>query len=266
MVKASVVICTMGTPTRVLECLKKQTFQDFEVIIASEKGIVRAMNCALDKANGEIFVRIDDDVEIPEKWLEELLKPFADKFVVGVTGPTFVPKERRKNRDSIRIWEKPNKFLRWLQDNKDFPPAKIYKCGMVSYHSNYKERFPNYEFEFECDHLEGTNWAMRTQLIRNAFGFDEKFDGVAEWFDTDVEQKILKQGLGGNYLLYTSRAYLWHMLDFTENYNDRFDGWGRIKNWIRFHKRHSKFHWKMVVYLIVWSAYFIQQRFKCKSR
>ena len=262
-VTASVVICTMGTPTRVLECLKKQTFQDFEVIIASEKGIVNAMNKALEKAKGEIFIRVDDDVDIPPQWLEQILKPLSNKFVAGVTGPTFVPEEMRANRDSIRIWEKPNKFLRWLHDNQDFPPAKIYKCGSVSYHSNYKERFPNYEFEFECDHLEGTNWAMRTQLIKNVFGFDPKFDGVAEWFDTDVEQKIIKQGY---YLIYNSKAYLYHLLEKGEHYNDRFDGIGRIKNWLRFHIRHSKFHWKMVVFLIVWIGYFIGKGLKCKCR
>lgn len=251
---ASVIICTLGTPTRVLDCLKKQTFQDFEVIIASEKGIVKAMNCALAKAKGEIFIRVDDDVDIPPQWLKEILSPFYDLNVAGVTGPTFVPKKLRKNRDSIRIWEYPNRFLRWLQDDRECAPAAIYKCGMVSYDSNYDERFDKPDFWMPCDHLEGTNWAMRTKLIRNEGGFDEKFDGVAEWFDTDIEMKIKKQGY---LLMYNSGAYLYHLLEFTENYNDRFDGWGRIKNFIRFHARHSKFHGKMVVFLIVWIGYFI---------
>ena len=256
---ATVVICTMGEPKMVLECLNAQTFKDFEVIVACEKGIVNAMNLALGRARGEIFVRVDDDVSIPPRWLENLIKPFSEPTVAGVTGPTYVPIERRKNRDSIRIWEKPNWFLRWLTGCGKFNPAGIYKCGMVSYDSNYAERFKNNEPESQPDHLEGTNWAMRTDLIRKVGGFDPKFDGVSEWFDTDVEFKIKKLGYA---LRYCPKAYLWHWLEFSENYNERFDGVGRIKNWLRFHYRHSKFHSKMVVFLIVWVGYFILRRFK----
>lgn len=262
---ASVVICTMGTPTRVLECLKKQTFQDFEVIIASEKGIVNAMNCALARAKGEFFIRVDDDVDIPEQWLKEILRPFYDPVFAGVTGPTFVPIERRKNRDSITIWEHPNIFLKWLTGCSKLNLGGIYKCGMVSYDSNYKERFHpgalngSFMWMDDPDHLEGTNWAMRTELIRHVLGFDPKFDGVAEWFDTDVEQKIKKLGYR---LYYNPKAYLYHLLEKGEHYNDRFDGIGRIKNWLRFHIRHSKFHWKMIIFLIVWIGYFIGKGFK----
>lgn len=251
---ASIIILTTKHPTKVLECLHNQTFKHFEVIIADEPGIVNAMNSALKKAKGKIFVRIDDDVQLPENWLEELMIPFADKGVAGVTGPTFVPEYRRKNRDSIRIWEKPNWFLKWMADGCHFMPAGIYRCGMVSYDSNYEERF-DYDLSYEPDHLEGTNWAMRTDLIKKVGGFDTSFDGVSEWFDTDVEQKIKKMGYT---LHYNQKAYLYHMLEFTEHYNDRFDGWGRIKNFIRYHRRHSKFHPKMVIYLIVWGLYFLK--------
>lgn|SRR3990167_3107130 len=253
---ASVIILTMGKPLKVLQCLENQTFKDFEVIIASEKGIVPAMNAALARAKGEIFVRVDDDVSIPGGWLEELMKPFLDPRVAGVTGPTFVPWERRTYRDSIRIWENPNWFLRWLTDGMKFNPAGIYRCGMASYDSNYAERFyPNMPMS-EPEHLEGTNWAMRTELIRQVGGFDPVFDGVAEWFDTDVEQKIKKLG----YILrYNPKAHLVHLLEIGDNFNERFEGLGRMDNWLRFHRRHSKFHWKMIIYLILWGLYFLKK-------
>ncbi len=264
---ASVIICTMGTPTKVLKDLENQTFKDFEVIIASEEGIVTAMNAALDKAKGKIFVRIDDDVQLPQNWLKELIAPFhmynAYK-VGGTTGPTFVPNERRKFRDSIRLAENPGWFLKWLYDGGEFNPGGIRKCGCVSYDSNYEERFNENNWARvmwrEPDYLEGTNWAMQTELIRRVGGFDPAFDGVCEWFDTDAEQKIKKLGYR---LVYNPRAYLYHLLQFTEHYNDRFDGGGRIKNWIQYHRRHSRFHYKMLIYLAVWVAYFISVRFKC---
>ena len=258
MVAVSVVILTLGDAPKVVECLQNQTYQNFEIIFAKEKGCAYALNCALDRAKGDICVRLDDDVEMPRQWLEALIRPFDDPMVAGCTGPTFVPKELRENRDSIRWAENPHWFLKWLYDGGKFKPGGIYKCGNVSYDSNYQERFLGAEI-FEPDHLEGTNWAMRTELIRKVGGFDPKFDGVSEWVDTDVEQKIKKLGYS---LRYNTVAYLWHLLGKGDHYSERFEGFGRIKNWLRYHLRHSKFHPKMVVFLMLWSLYFVSRHFR----
>lgn len=258
----SVVILTKDFPENVVQCLKRQTYQDFEMLIASEKGIVRAMNSALLRAKGDIFVRIDDDVLMPDHWLENLVSLFKkDTMIAGVTGPTFVPKELRRNRDSIRFAENPKGILKWLYDNNEFNPAGIRKCGCVSYDSNYQERFEgkNLDAVQIADHLEGTNWAMRTELIRQVGGFDPKFDGVAEWFDTDVEAKVKK--LGPYLLVYNRRAYLYHMLNKGSHFSERFNGFGRIKNFLRYHIRHSRFNWKMIPYLIIWSGYLLCKKF-----
>ena len=253
----SVVILSMSPPQYVLDCLEGQSYKDFEIIVASEKGIVKAMNKALEKAKGDILVRIDDDVDLPCRWLEELVTPLlSDPMLAGSTGPTFVPQDLRDNRDSIRWAEKPNWFLRWLYDNGEFNPGGIRKCGCVSYDSNFMERFKSWEL-FEPDHLEGTNWAMRTQLIRAVGGFDSVFDGVSEWFDTDVEAKIKKLG---HRLIYNPRAYMYHLLKKGDQFHERFEGFSRMDNWLLYHHRHSKFHWKMIVYLIVWGGYFIWKR------
>jgi GT2 family glycosyltransferase len=258
---ASVVILSQNPPDSLISQLNDQTFQDFEIIIASDRGIVQAMNRALDRAKGEIFVRIDDDVELPKKWLEELLRPFKDHSrICGVTGPTFVPKERRQNRDSIRIAEKPGKFLKWMFDNGRYNPGGIYKCGSVSYDSNYEERCIVSD-GWETQHLEGTNWAMKTALIKAVGGFDEKFDGVCEWYDTDVEQKVLKSFKTMEYkLLYNPNAHLYHLLEKGQHHSERFEMWGRIKNWLRFHRRHSKFHPKMLIWLAMMIGYGIWKR------
>lgn len=266
---ASVVILSTGQAPKVMECLKKQTFQDFEIIFANDRGIVRAMNKALTVAKGEIIVRIDDDVEMPERWLGKLLRQFENPYVVGTTGPTFVKPELRKNRDSIRYAENPKGVLRWLYDGNKFKPGGIRKSGCVSYDSNYKERIYSksgwwWGYYYKCDHLEGTNWAMRKELIFQVGGFDEDFDGVAEWFDTDVEQKVLK--LDKIYMLaYNPDAYLYHNLEKGEHYNDRFEGFGRIKNFIRFHWRHGRQRFlniKFYIYLIVWGGYFVCSRYR----
>lgn len=260
----SVVILTLGDAPNVVRCLEKQTFQDFEIIFARENGIVYAMNKALEAARGEIFVRVDDDVEMPETWLEELLLPFEDPAVAGATGPTFIPKERRKYRDSIRYAENPGWFLRWLYDNNEFNPGGIRKCGCVSYDSNFQERFKGVEMSVyrQADYLEGTNWAMRTKLIRGySGGFDPKFDGVAEWFDTDVEAKVKKLGYR---FIYNPKAYLFHLLGMGPAFDERFQGFGRIKNFLRYHWRHGRRRFlnvKLYLYLMIWGGYFVWKRF-----
>lgn len=272
----TVVILSLNPPKGLLEDLENQSFKDFEILVASEKGIVNAMNKALDRAKGEIFVRIDDDVHLPKDWLQELIQPFNDPNVAGVTGPTFVRPELRKNRDSIRWAENPKGILRWLYDGNKFKPGGIRECGVVSYDSNYRERFGLRHFvkRFYPDHLEGTNWAMRTSLIRAVGGFDPKFDGVAEWFDSDVEAKILKRNwfnghmIGRPLLVYNSWAFLYHNLGFGGHHSERFEGFGRIKNFLRYHWRHARWRFlklKFYVFLIIWGGYFVWKFFQ-KSR
>lgn len=253
----SVVILSQDPPARLLRDLCKQTYRDFEILIATEKGIVNAMNIALNKAKGDIFVRIDDDVDLPPRWLEELVAPFRNPKVAGATGPTFVPLMLRDNRDSIRIANKPGRFLRWLFDNDPFAFAKIYKCGSVSYGSNFIDKMNR--DQDKIDHLEGTNWAMRTALIRQVGGFDPAFDGVAEWFDDDVVFKIRKLGYK---LMYNPNACLWHLLGKSANFGDRFEGWSRIRNWLRFHWRHSEFHPKMIIWLGMMIGYTIWKKYR----
>jgi GT2 family glycosyltransferase len=175
--------------------------------------------------------------------------------MAGVTGPTYVPWILREKRDSLKAAEKPNWFLRWMFDNNPYAPAKIYKCGSVSYGSNFLEKLTS--DDYVIDHLEGTNWAMRTELIRRVGGFDPKFDGVAEWFDSDVVFKIKKLGYR---IVYHKNAAVWHMVGKGEHYEERYHGWGRMKNWLRFHWRHSRFHPKMVIWFSMMGGYFVWQQ------
>ena len=98
---------------------------------------------------------------------------------------------------------------------------------------------------------------MRTELIREVGGFDPEFDGVCEWYDDDVVFKVKKLGYK---LVYRRKAYLWHMVGKGSHFNERFEGWSRLKNWLRFHTRHSKFHPKMIVWFLMMVAYLTLKR------
>jgi len=58
---------------------------------AVNRGIPYARNLALNAAEGDILVFLDDDCKIHLRWLENLLKPFKDDSVVGVQGGVTVP-------------------------------------------------------------------------------------------------------------------------------------------------------------------------------
>jgi GT2 family glycosyltransferase len=105
--------------------------------------------------------------------------------------------------------------------------------------------------------LEGTNWAMRTDLIKQVGGFDLAFDGVAEWYDDDVVFKVKKLGYK---LEYNPHAFLYHMPQRGSHYSERVKDFGRIKNWLRFHKRHSRFHPKMIIWFFLMLGYVIWKR------
>ncbi|MEW6673844.1 MAG: glycosyltransferase, partial [Thermodesulfobacteriota bacterium] len=49
----------------------------------ADRGIPYARNLGLQHATGDLVVFIDDDCIIHERWLDNLLAPFADEAVVG---------------------------------------------------------------------------------------------------------------------------------------------------------------------------------------
>jgi GT2 family glycosyltransferase len=100
-----------------LDSIKKQTYQNFEVIFVVEKsyellarvkeyasktglnsmriifnnsklGLSEARNLGIKEAKGEIIAFVDDDVVLVPNWAEELIETFAmSNNVIGVTGP-----------------------------------------------------------------------------------------------------------------------------------------------------------------------------------
>src|SRR3990167_1203980 len=75
----------------------------------------------------------------------------------------------------------------------------------------------------------------------------------------------LKKKKLGYRLLYNPHAYLYHLLGKGGHFNERFEGFGRIKNFLRFHWRHGRWRFlniKFYVYVLVWLGYFIGKRFK----
>jgi GT2 family glycosyltransferase len=54
-------------------------------------GFPYARNLSIEKATGEILVFIDDDCQVRDGWLDNLVRPFEDRSIVGVQGGVTAP-------------------------------------------------------------------------------------------------------------------------------------------------------------------------------
>lgn len=258
---------------KTLDSLLKQTFKNFEVVVADgestdgtlemlasyskrmkisivdgEGGLVKAMNNAWKKAEGEIVIRTDDDVVTTPNWLKNVWETFEkDREVGGVTGPTIIPKEHLKTRDIFLTQEKFHKgSLPWRLVGKiydDFfmegEPRRVshwFTCGAFSLGSNYEECLKIKE-PLEVDNLEACNYSVRRKLLEKVGGFDPTFTGVGEYHEPDAALKIKKLGYK---LVFNPKAQVFHCPVRTGIYKARPRSYSRAQNFVNFYFRHIK--------------------------
>jgi glycosyltransferase involved in cell wall biosynthesis len=267
--KATIVICTLNRKESldlVVGDIWKQTYKNFEIIVSDEIGITNAMNTSLKKATGDIIIRIDDDVRLPENWLEEIMFVFNEyPDAGGVTGPTIVPQELRKNRDLFTFDKLPNPirwvYINYFQEGNPYALAKMNRCGAFSLGSNFETALLEPDI-IQCDYLESTNYCLRTNLVKAMGGWDPKFDGVCEYFEQDMVYKI--KGWGWK-MYYNPHAYLFHMVNTGGNYGARMDFVSRLRNWLRFVYRHlhpGRNAVRLLMYFLFQCAYYACTTFK----
>jgi GT2 family glycosyltransferase len=115
-VRVSIVVPTCGRPDELRRCLtalrRQRTSREVEIVVVDNRpgagseipavvrdcpgvvfcvepraGLSYARNAGVAIASGEIVVATDDDVTVPDGWLERLVAPFARPEVMAVTGP-----------------------------------------------------------------------------------------------------------------------------------------------------------------------------------
>jgi len=165
----------------VLDYLRQQTFQDFEIVIidsgstdktlsiiknypiklmkikAKDYNPSYALNLAINKAKGKIMCIISaHSIPITDTWLEDGLENFKDKSVVGVAG----------NYSTIPIgyWNR--------------------KLGRIFFNAHHWKRMEYY------NHISNTNSLIKKSLWKK-YPFDEKMNGSE---DKDWSYEMLARG------------------------------------------------------------------------
>ena len=194
--KATVIICTYGRPEearRLSMELKGQSYKNFEVFVVCQgekadmekiknsvgafypikcfyeasPNLPRARNIGIREASGEVIVFLDDDAKPGNTLLEAHIKNYADPRV-GVVGG------------------------RVLEDKyeKDVPDSKI---GTVRKLDGFAYSGFNKTVKRETMHVRGVNMSVRREVALEIGGFDERFEGTAEYEDMDFCLRALKK-------------------------------------------------------------------------
>jgi len=280
---------------RCLDSLTKQSFTDFEVVIV-DGGSTDETRCVVEKysgklriifeiqkgglipqqnkgwriSNGEILVRIDDDIIATPGWLNAIVETFKiSDEIGGVTGPTIIPENRKKFRDLFLFQEKFKNggifwrllgkvYFNYFMEGQPFAVGKWFKSGAFSLGSNYPECL-NLKGPIEVDHHEACNMAVKKILLEKIGGFDETYIGIGEFNEPDVSFKIRKLGYK---IMFNPKAAVYHLPSKEGFFKERPNSYGRVLNFINFYFKHIKPNTpdkfvRFFSYLLFLNGYFI---------
>jgi GT2 family glycosyltransferase len=195
---ASIVICTYGRPgalKNLLSELGRQGCSDFEIVVIFQGGkedlekvkdstriiypvryfhearrnLPHARNIGIRESSGEIVIFLDDDTRPDSALVEAHVANYVD-LAVGIVG----------GRVLGEIYK------------EDIPDYKIGKVRSLDglhhggFHKNVRRD--------DVMHVRGVNMSVRKELVKDIGGFDERFEGTAEYEDMDFCLRALRKG------------------------------------------------------------------------
>lgn len=247
-----------------------QGYKDYEIILCEDEGALPALKAkSLAKAKGAIIVFIDDDIITLPDWLANIVTIFDTRpDVVGVTGPTFIPTARLRNRDvfldmrwrgrGVINWNffAPKNLLKFLYyklflGDMAMLPGRITPCGASTVGANYPTGWS--EDAQEVDFLEPCQQAMRRSAIEQAGGIDASYEGVGEWFDVDLCYRLKKIGK----LIYHPQVKVHHYPSCDSTADKRKETASRYRNYCRWANKYVEKTPKHYAYRLFIKTYFL---------
>ncbi len=258
----SVVICTFNRAKclkRCIESLKKQTYQNFEIIVVNgpstdetnqvlegyrelkvvtqEKlnGLSAARNLGIEASTGEIVAFIDDDAKADENWIKYLVEGYTDESVGGVGGPVF---------DITGNWYQ-------------FRNGYISKAGIPSFiHEN--DLNYNDPKAYFLNYIMGTNSSFRKSILYDIELFDKNIKYYLD--ETDVCVRVIKSGYK---IKHINNAIVFHEMVEGHNRKSSYDlNWSEImKNVVYFTLKNFREDFSSYVFRPGQSLYFWLKNF-----
>lgn len=257
-----------------LDSLAKQTCPDFEILIVNggdkkgvtevtdrfkqlrirvvnqeRKGIIEARNLGWRHSSSDIVCLIDDDLVVSPSWLGNIRDTFlSDDSIGGVSGPTIIPPDIRKNRDLTSLLEGAGGIKKVLLspfmgiykkvvlEDKMYVVGKILPSGAFTPGSNY-EKCLELPGLVDVDYLEACHMCFRRFLFERAGGFNDAYTGTGEWNEPEFAFKV--KGMGYR-LVFNPKAVTEHHLSQGGVFTARTNAYERSRNFIYFYFRNMK--------------------------
>lgn len=158
-----------------------------------------ARNYAIERANGNILIFLDDDVELPEGFLEAHAQVYADRPDVGVVaGRVF---------DRMKLSQSKEPAIETL-------PPEAMDPGIAWYHIDLVHTVKPQQVLT----ARGCNMSFRRELFeQHGLRFDERFAGSAVREESDFCLRVRKTGL---IIWYEPTAHLVHLGEETGGCHD----------------------------------------------
>lgn len=228
-----------------------QTRKDFEILICQEEGpLVYLKKQLLEKAKGEIIIFLDDDIECHEDWFENMMRWFDETNVIGVSGPTFVPTANLKNRDVFREGLFKTFYNFFFLEGRAYVPGKITSCGVNTIGGSFPS--PDTQRVWFVDFLEPSAFGIRRWAIEKVGGIDTGYDGVGEWFDTDLCYRV--KGFGP--LIFAPDVKVIHRPGFGATTDKRLETKTRYANYCRWADKFLNKSFKHYLYRLFLKIYY----------
>ena len=213
-ISVSVVICCsryerLDWLVEAVDSVKKQSKQPKEIIVVFDKtegledalrrllspavllipnksahGLSLARNTGIEAATGDIIAFLDDDAVAELDWLEHLVGPFSDPWVVGVGGK------------AVPDWLSHHRPF-WFPEEIDW----VVSC-MYSGYQNDKSMVRN---------VFGCNMSFKKSDLTEINGFDSRLGGPISGDDTDICLRIT-QGNERRHIIYEPSAIIHHKI------------------------------------------------------
>lgn len=224
---AEIVVLDNGSSDATAMVVRNCRFRNLVIryVYTPTKGKSRALNLALTEVRGSVILFTDDDVVIPEGWVEQMVLPIVTEGYDAVVGRIALAAHL------VRPWmtDLQRKMLAW-NDEAGFDEKT---CALI-----------------------GASMGFRRAVLDHVSAFDPELGPGALGLGEDTLFG-LQLGEAGFRIGYARRTRVLHHFDESRlrraNWLELARSWGRTEAYIQYHWKHEKLRHPRLKWLVYWT-------------